>query len=168
MAVIDMNARMEAYSYAYTHAVAAAAGVAIGSIRPDINSLDVAFLSADNGPDDAGSCSHVQLKSTTDVLPSSSTSLDSKTYRLRLKDYEHLRIPTRVPRLLVVLEVPHDASTWLTCSPHELVLKASARWVSLRGAGATEYKSKVPVDVPNGNVFTPEALLATMGSLNES
>lgn len=167
MAVIEMTARMEAYSVAYAHAVAAAAGVAIGSIMPDINSLDIQFLTPDDGID-AGSCSHVQLKSTADVLPDSTATPDCKSYRLRLIDYERLRKVTRVPRVLVVLEVPEDAGDWLTCGSDRLVMNASARWVSLRGAGETEYKSKVPIDLPKTNVFTPHALLSTMASLNDS
>jgi Domain of unknown function (DUF4365) len=167
LAVISMNLRMEAYSVAYANAVAAAAGVAIGSITPDINSLDIQFLSPDDG-DDAGNCSQVQLKSTAQPLPDSKATPGCKTYRLRREDYDRLRKVVRVPRVLVVLEVPNDAAKWLTCNPDCLVLKASARWVSLRGAPATDYKSQVPIDVPNGNVFTPEALLATMASLNDT
>src|SRR3954471_5374218 len=114
MAVIPINDRMEAYSRAYAHAVAAAAGVATGTITPDINSLDVHFLSPDDGYH-AGSCAHVQLKSTADVLADSTTTADCKTYRLRLVDYERLRLVTKIPRLLVVLEVPADADDWLEC-----------------------------------------------------
>jgi hypothetical protein len=49
VAVIHINAKMEAFSRAYVHAIAASAGVAIGSITPDINGLDVQFLSPDEG-----------------------------------------------------------------------------------------------------------------------
>jgi hypothetical protein len=167
MAAIEMTARMEAYSVAYAHAIAAAAGVATGSITPDINSLDVQFLSPDDGAQ-AGSSSHVQLKSTATALRASTATPNCKTYRLRLIDYERLRRVTRVPRLLVVLEVPADADTWLECGPDKLVLNASARWVSLRGYEATTYQSQVPIDLPDANVFTPAALLANMASLDEA
>jgi hypothetical protein len=165
MADIPLNDRMEAYSTAWVHAIAASAGVAIGKIRPDINSLDVHFLSPDDG-DDAGTCSHVQIKSTAEVLATSSTG--DKTYKLRHSDYDHLRIETTVPRLLVVLEVPRNVTDWLVCGPEQLVMNASARWASLRGAAPTTYaaSSKIPVTLPAANVFTPEALRANMGSLN--
>jgi|SRR5947209_17122117 len=166
MAVIPMNLRMEAYSRAYAHAVAAAAGVAIGSITPDINGLDIHFLSPDDG-DDAGSSSHVQLKSTGDTLADSTEEANCKVYRLRVVDYDRLRKPTRVPRLLVVLEVPRDAEDWLHCDREFLRMNASARWVSLRDAGPTDYANKVPIRLPIANVFTPEALIANMGSLDD-
>src|SRR4051812_21680840 len=134
MAVIEMNMRMEAYSRAYTHAVAAAAGVAIGSITPDINGLDIHFLSPDDG-DDAGSSSHVQLKSTATPLADSTSQDACKVYRLRVIDYDRLRKLTKVPRLLVVLEIPKDAEDWLHCDAEFLRMNASARWVSLRGSG---------------------------------
>jgi hypothetical protein len=167
MAVIHINDRMEAYSRAYVHAIAASAGVAIGSIAPDINGLDVHFLSPDDG-DDAGTCSHVQLKSTKDVLPTNGAG--AKRYRLRHVDYERLRRVTKVPRLLVVLQVPADADDWLDCGAEALVMNASARWVSLRGAGATTYaeSTKIPIDLPATNIFTPDALRANMGSLDDT
>ncbi|HEU4656812.1 MAG TPA: DUF4365 domain-containing protein [Capillimicrobium sp.] len=166
MAVIHINDRMEAYSRAYVHAIAASAGVAIGSIAPDINGLDVHFLSPDDG-DDAGMCSHVQLKSTAETLVPNEAG--DKRYRLRHVDYDRLRKVTKVPRLLVVLEVPAEVDQWLTCSSESLVLNASARWVSLRGASPTAYapSTKIPVDLPAANVFTPDALIANMGSLND-
>jgi len=166
MAVIQLKDRMEAYSRAYAYAIAATAGVAIGSIDPDINGLDVHFLSPDDG-DDAGDCSHVQLKSTADVLPIAEDG--AKRYKLRHRDYDRLRKLTKIPRLLVVLEVPADADKWLDCSDDVLVMKASARWVSLRGADATTYapSSKIPVDLPAGNLFSPAALRVNMGSLDD-
>jgi uncharacterized protein DUF4365 len=156
---------MECYSTAYAHAVAAAAGVAIGSIAPDINGLDVHFLSPDDGQD-AGDSAHVQLKSTSDQLPASKDLPDGRVYRLREKDYDRLRIETTVPRFLVVLEVPKNAEHWLTCDPDYLRLNASARWLSLRGSGDTTYSGNVPVHIPNDNLFTPQALRDNMGSLN--
>ena len=156
---------MEAYSTAYAHAVAAAAGVSIGSIWPDINSLDVQFMSPDDGVD-AGNCSHVQLKSTATPLKDSGTP-GCKVFKLRVVDHERLRKVTRIPRLLVVMQIPKDPEDWITCDPDEMVLKASARWVSLSGQEKTDYKDKVPIDVPDANIFTPEALIATMGSLND-
>jgi hypothetical protein len=166
MAVIHINARMEAYSRAYVHAVAASAGVAIGSIAPDINGLDVQFMSPDDG-DDAGRCAHVQLKSTADELQA--TGAGDKRYLLRHADYDRLTKLVSIPRFLVVLEVPKDADDWIECGADSLILNASARWLSLRGAPATGYAatSKIPVDLPAQNVFTPEALWDNMGSLND-
>jgi hypothetical protein len=166
MAVIHITARMEAYSLAWVHAIAASAGVGIGSITPDINSLDVHFLSPDDG-DNAGSCSHVQIKSTADVLPRNDAG--DITYGLRHKDYDRLRRRTTVPRLLVVLEVPKEPEQWLSCSSDQLVMNASARWASLRGADATNYAptSSIPVALPAANIFTPNALRANMASLDD-
>lgn len=166
MADINIKTRMEAYSTAWVHAVAASAGVAIGSIKPDINGLDVQFLSPDDG-DDAGSCAHVQLKSTADVLPRNEAG--DMTYKLRHVDYDRLRRLTKVPRLLVVLEVPTDPQTWLACNADHLVMKASARWASLRGADATDYapSSKIPIMLPAANIFSPDALRANMASLDD-
>ena len=165
LADIELKARMEAYSTAYAHAIAAAAGVAVGSIRPDINGLDVHFLSPDDGTD-AGTAAHVQLKSTAEQLTADESG--NKTYRLRHVDYDRLRLKTSVPRVLVVVEVPRDPQNWITCEPERLLLHASARWASVRGEGPTEYaeSSKIPVVLPAANTFTPAALRDAMGSLN--
>ena len=161
-----MNLRMEAFSRADVHAIAASAGVAIGTIQPDINGLDVQFLPPDDR-DHAGECSHVQLKSTADSL--AITDGGAKRYALRHVDYDRPRRVTKIPRILVVLEVPSDVERWLECSADVLVMNASARWVSLRGADATTYapSSKIPIELPPENVFTPEALRANMGSLDD-
>lgn len=165
MTVIERNLRMECFSTAYVHAVAAAAGVSVGSITPDINGLDVQFLSPDDGQD-AGSSAHVQLKSTSSKLSASTDLPDGCVYRLRAKDYNRLRIETTVPRFLVVLELPDDIEQWLACDPEYLRLNASARWLSLRGLGDSTHSEKVPVHIPKGNLFTPEALRDNMGSLS--
>jgi Domain of unknown function (DUF4365) len=104
---------------------------------------------------------------TADALPSNNA---VKLYRLRHVDYDRLRKVTKIPRLLVVLEVPSDVEQWLDCGAEALVMNASARWVSLRGADATTYapSSKIPVELPPENVFTPDSLRANMGSLDDT
>src|SRR4051812_48797929 len=119
MATISPTLRMEAYSRAYAHAIAAAAGVAVWSIEPDINSLDVQFMSPDDAHT-AGTSAHVQLKSTGKPLSKSKTP-GCLTYWLRHIDYERLRRTTTVPRLLVVLRIPEDPEKWLNCQPDYLV-----------------------------------------------
>lgn len=155
---------MEAYSKAYVHAVAAAAGVSIGRMETDSTGLDIMFQS-DDDPGSPGSTAHVQLKSTADALSQAQGGI-GRSYPLRVKDYNHLILASRIPRLLVVLEIPKDPDDWLDCNPEHLLLNATATWVKLTGKyGPTTNTSTVSIELPPHQHFTPEALLANLGSL---
>lgn len=87
---------------------------------------------------------------------------DGYRYALKRRNYDLLRGPTQVPRLLVVLALPEDAADWLHISSEELIMRRCAYWVSLAGAPETDNTTSVTVSVPAQNRFDLAALGALM------
>jgi hypothetical protein len=156
---------MEAYSRTYVRALGAAAGVAADVPEYDLNSRDCHFWSRD-GDDDAGAELHAQLKSTVDGLTPIQGGKEL-SFRLDHDDYDHLRKVVFVPRLLVVVQIPKDPSRWIECRPDDLLLRAAAWWVNLRGYPASASGGKVTVHIPVVQRFHLDALLGNMRSVAE-
>lgn len=100
---------------------------------------------------------NVQLKATVDVPGDDGANL---SYFLREpRRYDDLRTETvAVPRILVVLFLPKDATEWLRHSPDELALRRCAYWESLRGAPAVTATSGTTVKLPKTHAFSPDGL----------
>ena len=64
---------------------------------------------------------------------------------MKLRNYEMLRLPTQVPRLLVVLDLPRQEDQWLTITPESLILQRSAFWASLAGAKETDNLTTITI-----------------------
>ena len=54
-------------------------------------------------------------------------------FRLKIRNYDLLRIETQTPRLLVVLDLPKCEEQWVTITEDELVMRRRAYWLNLRG-----------------------------------
>ena len=83
-------------------------------------------------------------------------------YRLKIRNFELLRIPSQTPRLLVLLDLPKDRTKWLTISADELTLRRSAYWLNLRGHDETENRSSITVHIPEQNLFNVDSLRMLM------
>ena len=79
-------------------------------------------------------------------------------FRLKVRNYDLLRIETQTPRLLVVLDLPCDENDWVTINEDELILRRRAYWVNLKGYEETTNRTSVTVSIPKGNVFNVESL----------
>ncbi|MGC1685382.1 MAG: DUF4365 domain-containing protein [Candidatus Acidiferrales bacterium] len=148
-------------SYAYLHAVAAAArmGCSVTDRHLDNAGVDASLSAHDQFDADSiltDITLHVQLKATSRPTPIG----DGRySYPLEAKQYTKLRRITTVPyRILVVLFLPEDANEWLQHSQDVLSMKRCAYWVSLRGAPETGNTSSVTVRIPASQVFSPEGL----------
>jgi hypothetical protein len=82
-----------------------------------------------------------------------------------LKNYNDLRAPCHVPRLLVVVCVPADVDAWLTATPEALVLRRCAYWRSLRGLPPADTETRKTVHIPRSQRFEPRALAALMATI---
>jgi hypothetical protein len=159
-------------SYAYLHAVAAHAGFACCQT---FRHLDGAGVDAQVDVKRrlhaeslfVGFSLHFQLKA---------TSREPRVVRrhcahhLEIPQYDKVRTTEAMtPRFMVLFELPERVEEWLNVSADQLVARRCARWVSLRGAPATENSATIAVHVPIDNVLTPESLLeiATRVSLGE-
>ena len=149
-------------SYAYLHAVASHAGMAVtmANRHADNNGIDATITAW--GPFEGGGKIEevdlrIQLKATVHV-PSD----DGKTlsyFLAGVNRYDDLRkVSLLTPRLLVVLFLPSESSQWLSCSTDNLLLRHCAYWLSLRGASKIETTSGTTVKFPKNQPFTPEEL----------
>ncbi len=155
------NEQKQQLSIAYVHAVAARAGFATEVTGVDDDSVDVTIAARGKVHDQAVLLSpriEVQLKaSSQDLLRD-----DHLSFRLPIKNYDDLRGETLVPRLLVLLLLPHEKESWLEHRDDELVLRRSAYWSSLRGRPPTGNTASMTIAVPCGQRFTFEGLREMM------
>jgi Domain of unknown function (DUF4365) len=100
-----------------------------------------------------------QLKATRKVL---TYSHERYSFPLEVRHYNNFRAVAGhdSPIYLVVFQMPHDETEWVTCNPEQLVLRRCLRWVSLRNAPVLENadQENVTVYLPEAQVLTPEAL----------
>ncbi len=146
----------ERLSLVYVEALAARAGYSTSTPQPDRDSVDLHIQAG--GP--RRPALDLQLKATVNVGEPRDGAL---AFRLPIKNYDDLRVPTQTPRLLVVLELPTDETRWMTVSPEELVLRRRAYWLSLReGFAEVSGQDSVTVHLPENNVFDVDALRTLM------
>ena len=150
-------------SVAYVHALAAEAGYVCGPPSgPDRDSIDLQVSAG--GP--MRPRLDMQLKASR-CLAISETEIK---FRLRIKNYDDLRVPTQTPRILVVLHLPHERSDWLYVSSKSLVIRNSAYWISLLEKPETTNTSSVTISIPLANRLDVEKLkelmeLSRLGSI---
>ena len=143
---MDLNRHKEMFSIAYINAVAARVGLELAQIRYDVDGVDGILVSS------GGTAPQVnfQAKSTSrrDVWRG-----DHVALKLPKRNYDHLRIPKFVPRILIVVLLPEDQSKWLTQNHDQLCLRRCAYWISLRDAPEVPNTSRKTVRIPADNMF---------------
>ena len=146
----------EGLSLAYVKALAARAGFSTAAPEPDRDSVDVRIMAG--GP--RRPALDLQLKATADLAEAQD---GFRRFRLRIKNYDDLRVETQTPRLLVVLDLPQDEAQWMTVTTEELVLRRRAYWVSLQqGHEEVVRQETVTVRIPEGNVLDVATLRTLM------
>ena len=146
----------EGLSLAYVKALAARAGFSTAVPEPDRDSVDVRIMAG--GP--RRPALDLQLKATADLAEAQD---GVRRFRLRIKNYNDLRVETQTPRLLVVLDLPEDEAQWMTVTNEELVLRRRAYWVSLQQDHEEVVRQEtVTVRIPEGNVFDVTTLQTLM------
>jgi len=157
---VDLAAQKECYSEAFLFAVAAAAGFGVARPAPDTDSVDWT-LSA-GGELARRPKLDLQLKATAqDVL--GETHL---TFRLSKKNYDDLRDDLlMVPRVLLVVVVPDDASNWLVQTEETLAMSHCGYWMSLAGLPEST-RETVTVHVPRENRWERDSLMQIMARIS--
>ena len=150
-AVLFSNDRKEALSRAYVAAVAASVGYTISCPDFDRDGVDLQVRAGGRMRPSLD----VQLKATTRL-----GSGDDKGFRFPLprRNYDLLREPTLVPRVLVILDLPRDEHCWVRTYDDRLELRRSAYWVNLAGSPETTNADQVTVRVHKKNRFDAEGL----------
>ncbi|MEZ4327216.1 MAG: DUF4365 domain-containing protein [Polyangiales bacterium] len=160
---MPINFRQEAFSVAYVRAVAAAAGFRVqDGTQPDDDSVDLTLAARGPGGTVRSPKLDLQLK----CQLGRPTDEPTWGYDLKVKNYEDLRhTDYQVPRILVVLAVPPDDTTWVEQNEERLLMRHCAWWVSLRGQTATTNATKVRVHIPRVQTFDVPGLAAIMTRL---
>lgn len=153
-ALMAITSIEEALSEAYLRALAAAAGYTVSKPSIDVDGVD---LTIDAGGDFRPRLD-VQLKASINFVARGG----KVSYFCPKRNHELLRLPTQVPRILVLYHLPKDQRDWLVVSPDKMILKHRAYWMSLRGEPETANDTGCTVHVPEINRLDVASLTALM------
>jgi Domain of unknown function (DUF4365) len=121
----------------------------------DRDSIDLGFMAAGKMRPNL----HVQLKATINLRIAGAFF----KFPLKRKNYDDHRVPTQVPRIIVVLALPKKERDWLNVSVSRLVMKKCAYWVSLRRKPELpDSQESVTIEIPVANVFDVAGLRKLM------
>ncbi|WP_390620548.1 DUF4365 domain-containing protein [Caulifigura coniformis] len=149
-------------SYAYLHAIAAAAdcGCTVAGRIPDGMGVDAWIHVGDHFPalGYRKFTIEVQLKATATPM----TLVRNRfAYSIPIEQYDKLRMTGgESTTLLVVLQLPALRAAWCRSSPRSLAIQQAAYWLSLYGAPDSPNTTTQTVYIPKSNRFTPEGLKA--------
>ena len=156
-AILAQTDKEEVLSRAYAAAIAASAGYTLAVQDFDRDGVDVQFR--------AGGLMRpsldIQLKATINLTNGGEAEF---RYPLRRRNYDLLREETLVPRILVVLKLPKEESSWINVNAEELAIRRCAYWVSLHGFPETTNLESVTVSIKKSNRFDVKALRARLKS----
>jgi len=153
--LLSTQDRQEALSRAYASAVAAGAGYVTYIPDYDRDSVDLGFSAAGKMRPNL----HVQLKATINLRRDG----EFFKFTVKKKNYNDLRVPTQVPRIVVVLELPKKETSWLNVSAAKLVIRRCAYWASLRRKPELPYgQESVTIEIPAANRFDMDGLRKLM------
>ncbi len=140
---MTVDDQKEHFSYAYARAVAARAAVSIATPEVDDDSVDLILSQKNTGTTYRSPRVEIQVKCAEEgAVAVSATHIH---YPLKLKNYDELRPENLlIPRILLVVLVPHDLGQWLSWTREELVIRRAGHWLSLRGMPATVNTASVP------------------------
>ncbi|KAA2241792.1 DUF4365 domain-containing protein [Chitinophaga agrisoli] len=149
-------------SYAFLHAIAGKAGMSckMGDRHDDAHGIDaeISFWGVTEHPYIKHVQLNIQLKAT---IGDPGTQPDYVSYFFQgTRRYDKLRTDDSMCyKILVVLFLPPDPSSWLNCSKDELVLKNCAYWVNLYGAERTNNEHGQTIYLPRNHLLTPTELV---------
>ena len=153
-APMPSSRRKERFSLAYINAVAARAGFDLFETRVDIDGVDGGLRSA------MGRRPQIDFQakaSSQDLLRD-----EAVVFPLQVSAYNQLRAETLIPRILIVVLMPHEETDWMSLSETELVMRRCGYWATLRGAPATENTTSINVPLPRLQIFDDQQLLSLM------
>ena len=164
---MDLNTQKEQFSIAYVRALAAVAGVKVDRHEVDDDSVDVLLSRAGKRSPHLS----LQLKCSSDI----ELKPTDFSFRLKLKNYEDLRRPTMVPRILAVLHVPEQVANWMAEDPDHVLLRHRAYWLSLLGMAEVKATAKddwqekrITVRLPQVNLLTSKELVRMMDNIERT
>lgn len=166
--MLSENDIKEELSYSYVHAVASHAGFSCERIEKDRDSVDLTIRAKGMLEEDSILASprlDLQLKATC-VPQVEDEQID---FDLKMKNYDELRQPTGVPRLLVLLALPEAREDWLSFDRKELISRRCCYWHSLVEEPDVDNEHQCRIKIDRRQVFSPRQLrqLLTRASRGE-
>lgn len=158
---MTLNQQKEQLSAAYVLAIASAAQCSVKEVKVDDDSIDLTIVSKQAGKVYHAPELNIQLKATARA----SLCNDKITFKLKLKNYDELRVKTLVPRILVVMVVPDTPEQWIRQAEFKTQIYRCAYWVSLFGQSASPNNSSITIELPRANIFTPTELSRIMSGI---
>lgn len=154
-ALLTSTDREEALSRAYVAAVAAGAGYVMAEQNFDRDGVDVQIRAGGSMRPSLD----IQLKATINLGEATN---DEFRYALKRRNYDLLRGPSAVPRILLVLSLPPEEADWLSVTAEELILRRCAFWASIAHLPETQNAESVTISIHKNNKFDIEALIYLM------
>ena len=161
--MLPENDVKEALSIAYVQAVCGMAGYSYAKDSKDYGmdiTVNDVIKRKDGSVFPSGHRVDIQAKATTDDASSDEPILK---YRIKNKNYNDLRFDDPgTPRILVILFLPKERSSWIDQSVDRLIMKKCAYWVSLKGCSEVKKEGLTTVEIPRENIFSAEQLKSMM------
>jgi hypothetical protein len=164
------NQIKEHLALAYVYAVASRARCSFDTPRVDNDSVDVKLTFRNEDDEDALIRSPeiaLQVKGhpvEDDDQIVNDVMRNSVPFFLKKKNYDDLIKRAQTPRLLVVVVLPKDPTSWLSIAHSELILRRCGYWINLAGQAPTENASGQTVHLPTAQIFDPQTLARLMRS----
>lgn len=158
---ITIQHKKEALGQAYIRAVIASAGYNFAKSDFDYGfdgTIKDVFNRAGRYHEN-GFGMNFQLKSSCDIQIENGQvifDLESKNYNDLVEE------STTLPNILILFMLPSDENDWLDVSSEKLTLKKCAWWCSLEGELPTTNKSTKRISIPEGQIFSSDALVKLM------
>lgn len=159
---MDLNQQKEEFSNAYIRAIAAVAGLVCYKPTPDVESVDWGFAALGAQGTTRSPRLEIQLKCSATAQMGATVI----THQLKVKNYNDLcAVNYLVPRILVVVMVPHKLDDWVSQNESERILRRCGYWLSLRGKEPTTNETTVSVALPRDQLFSVAAVSTMMKAI---
>jgi hypothetical protein len=161
---LDSNSQKEEFSYAYIHAVVAAAGYVFDIKKRGMDNAGIDITVEVPGEITA----YLSPKFDAQVKCTSQNCIFGNEIRFELgiKNYERLIHPNPyVPQILIVVLVSQNIEDWVKIEEIgniSTILNAGAYWISLKGENKTTNKATITVKIPLKNRLSPEMVQEIM------
>lgn len=149
----------EDISISYISALCAYAGIAYEIVRHDEDSTDGILrkrvLLDENRKFDAEL--RIQLKCTSSTSQYTDNG-DTLTYKLKVKNYNDLCLPSTTPIMLGLLILPENEDLWIDCTEEELLIRGCMYWAEFSGKIESANEGTVSVKIDKKNIINAESL----------
>lgn len=155
---MDNEKIKEEMSMCYLQAVAAVNGISLERYHHDEDSTDVTLNKIIlPGGMEYNSQIRVQLKSTSSK--SQYTINENEiTYKLKVKNYNDLCMPSVTPSMLALLILPENANEWLDWNIDELMLRGQMYWIGLQNNEKSDNESTISIKIPKDHILNDRTI----------